>query len=269
MLVDLKAMPMTRSSLAQPAPGPLSALRREAVREVLACAALLGGLSAAAVAASDALEPAFAMRALAVFGLACAVALHGLPAHAPHARFGAGNRVTLGRLALICALAGGIGLPLGTDADIAWTAAVVAAVAALLDAVDGPLARAGGLASAFGARFDMECDALLILVLCLLLLQGGKFGPWVLAAGLMRYAFVAAATGWHWLARPLPPSQRRKAVCALQIVSLIVCLAPVIDGATARLIAGAGLAALVFSFAADLLWLARAHHADNRESTAP
>ena len=45
-------------------------------------------------------------------------------------------------------------------------------------------------ASSFGARFDMETDALLILVLAALVWQHGKAGPWILAAGLMRYAFV-------------------------------------------------------------------------------
>ena len=41
--------------------------------------------------------------------------------------------------------------------------------------------------------------------------------PGCSALGLMRYAFVAA--GWRWpaLARPLPPSLRRKAVCVLQV----------------------------------------------------
>ena len=37
-----------------------------------------------------------------------------------------------------------------------------------LDGVDGWLARRSGIASAFGARFDMEIDALLILVLAVL-----------------------------------------------------------------------------------------------------
>lgn len=257
-----------RSSLRRSAPPPLTALRREALRDTLTCALLLGA-SAAAIAASGALGPAFAGKALAVFVLAGACMLHGLSTHAPHTRFGAGNRVTLGRLALIALLAGGIGEPLDSGGAVAWAALVVATVAALLDAVDGPLARAGGLASQFGARFDMECDALLMLVLCLLAWQFDKTGAWVLAAGLMRYLFVAAAALWPWLAHPLPPSRRRQAVCVAQIVSLILCLAPVVDPWLARAIAGAGLAALVYSFAADLLWLGRAHRCDVSETAAP
>ena len=50
------------------------------------------------------------------------------------------------------------------------------------------------MTSAFGARFDMEVDALLIQVLAVLAWQWDKAGPWVLMSGLLRYVFVAA--GW-------------------------------------------------------------------------
>ena len=268
MLIDLKTMLSPPPSIQRSAPAPLAALRRDALRDALACSALLGVLTVV-IAASGALGPGFAGKAVAVFALACMAVLHGLPAHAPHARFGAGNRVTLGRLALIAGLAGCIGEPLGASGAIAWAMVVVATVAALLDAVDGPFARADGMASEFGARFDMESDALLILVLSVLVLQTGKAAPWVLAAGLMRYLFVAAAARWRWLARPLPPSQRRKTICAVQIVSLIVCLGPVIDAWLAQTIAGAGLAALACSFAADVIWLARAHRSEASETAIP
>ena len=39
------------------------------------------------------------------------------------------------------------------------------------------------MASAFGARFDMETDALLLLVLAALAWQFDKAGAWVLASG--------------------------------------------------------------------------------------
>ena len=64
-----------------------------------------------------------------------------------------------------------------------------------LDGLDGWAAR-GARASPrrFGARFDMEVDALLILALAALAAGLGKAGPWVLGLGLMRYGFVLA--GW-------------------------------------------------------------------------
>jgi phosphatidylglycerophosphate synthase len=256
----MKAMPP------QPHPGTdglapvsgarLAALRRDAWREAVPCGLLLAALAAGLAVLGD-LGAWFGFKALAVFGAAFACVLHGLPAHAPNARFGAANRVTLARLALIALLAAGIGEALAGAPAMAWGAVVVATVAALLDALDGPLARAGGLASEFGARFDMETDALLVLVLCLLVFHFGKAGAWVLLAGLMRYVFVLAAWRLPWMARQLMPSWRRKAVCVVQITSLIVCLGPVIEAPWSRLLAAASLALLSASFAADVLWLMR------------
>ena len=102
----------------------------------------------------------------------------------------------------------------------------IASVAAALDGVDGWIARRTRTATAFGARFDMETDALLILVLSALVWKSGKTGPWVLASGLMRYAFVAAATIWPWMQEPLEPSRRRQEVCVVQVVALLVALLP-------------------------------------------
>ena len=213
--------------MSSPTPERMSALRRDAWREALPCLLLLS-LVAAGVMVGLRLGPWFVLKAVAVFGIAFALVLRSLSAHAPHARFGAANRITLVRLALTSLLAALIGeAPVHGD-WLAWGAVVIATTAALLDALDGPLARTRGLASEFGARFDMECDALLVLVLCLLVLHFGKAGGWVLAAGAMRYVFVLAARSWPWLGRPLPPSQRRKTVCVVQITCLIVCLGPII-----------------------------------------
>ena len=238
-------------------------LRRDVRRELLG-AALLLGLVAMALGAWAGLGARYAVVALLLFGLAASVLWRGLPGH-PYARFGPANRVTLGRLAavaLFAALAVEMLLQPLPDPDpdrVAWSLVVLATVAAVVDAADGPLARASGMASAFGARFDMETDALLILVLCVLIVQFGKAGPWVLAAGLMRYAFVAAAEvpRWQWLNGPLPPSLRRKTVCVGLIVVLITCLGPVIPGGVSGALAGAGLGAVAGSFVVDVVWLAR------------
>lgn len=199
-------------------------------------------------------------KALAAFALAMVLLLRWLPSKAPTARFGWANRITQARLGLVLLLAACFGESSANPAAFAWAVVLLATCAAVLDAVDGPLARAEGLSSAFGARFDMETDALLIMVLCGLIVQFDKAGPWVLAAGLLRYAFVGAAWVWPWLAQPLPPSLRRKTVCVVQVVSLIVCLGPVIPVAVSTLIAAASLLALSASFATDVAWLARARH---------
>ncbi len=74
----------------------------------------------------------------------------------------------------------------------AVTAARAAAALLLLAGRGGWLARRLGAASAFGARFDMEVDAAMVLALSLLVLAAGQAGTFVLASGAMRYLFVAA-----------------------------------------------------------------------------
>jgi phosphatidylglycerophosphate synthase len=135
----------------------------------------------------------------------------------------------------------------------------IASAAAALDGVDGWIARRTRTASTFGARFDMETDALLVLVLSALVWRSGKAGSWVLASGLMRYAFVAAASVWPWLQEPLEPSRRRQTVCVVQIVALIAALLPSVDVPAATAIAAAALAVLAWSFLVDILWLWRLH----------
>jgi phosphatidylglycerophosphate synthase len=170
--------------------------------------------------------------------------------------FGPADWVTGIRAALTAGLAA---MLLGAARPDPATAVVIASVAAALDGVDGWIARRTRTASAFGARFDLETDALLILVLSALLWRTGKAGAWVLASGLMRYAFVGAAIAWPWLQEPLEPSRRRQTVCVVQIVALLVALLPPVGPVAASAIAAAALAVLAWSFLVDILWLWRLH----------
>jgi phosphatidylglycerophosphate synthase len=182
------------------------------------------------------------------------VAASRFAAHHPHPRFGAANAVTSVRLALVALLAGALGE--AASEALGWAATAVTLLTSALDGLDGWLARRSSLVSAFGARFDMETDALLIMVLSALAWTWGRAGAWVLACGLMRYAFVAAAWAWPWMARPLPPSLRRKAVCVVQILGLAIVVAPVITPPLSGWLAAITLAALSWSFAVDVAWLA-------------
>lgn len=215
-----------------------------AVGATVAVAALLGASSGA---------EALAWRAAALAVPAGALTLWLAARHMSAPQFGAANTITLTRGALAVLLL----TLLGARSIDAWWLVVIAASAALLDSADGALARARGEASAFGARFDMETDAFLILVLAALVWQQGKAGVWILLAGLLRYLFVAAGWAWRWLAVELPPSRRRQTVCVVQIVSLILALAPVVPRPASAGVAFAGLAVLVWSFAVDVAWLAR------------
>jgi phosphatidylglycerophosphate synthase len=176
-------------------------------------------------------------------------------AHHPFPRFGPANQVTMVRMFLVAIVAGFIGEPSLPSAG--WIVAGAAAVATVLDGVDGWLARRTGMASAFGARFDMETDALLIQVLAIQAWQYGKAGPWVLISGLLRYLFVAAGWMLPWMQRPLFPSLRRKAICVVQTVGLILTILPPIVPPASEWLAAVSLAALVYSFLVDTLWLWR------------
>jgi phosphatidylglycerophosphate synthase len=145
----------------------------------------------------------------------------------------------------------------GTHAPVAWLVVAIALVGLILDGVDGRLARRRGEVSAFGARFDMETDALLILAMTALAWQFGKAGPWIVLAGALRYVFVAAGYGCAWLRRALPNSRRRQTICVIHIVSLVVCLLPPVTPPLSSFVALAGLLLLGSSFAIDVAWLAR------------
>jgi phosphatidylglycerophosphate synthase len=173
----------------------------------------------------------------------------------PHRSLGLCNVVTLVRLVIVAALAaalfgGGVG---------AWAFVGLAAVALALDGVDGWLARRHGLASSFGARFDMETDAAFALVLALHALAIGAAGPVVLVLGVMRYAFVAAAAVLPWLNAPLPERFSRKAVCVIQIGALIAIQVPGMPAALTSALVVFASGALVWSFAVDIahLWRRR------------
>ena len=235
-------------------------LAKDAARDLSVVTALVL-LVALAMAGGTGLAWDYVAKALLVFALGAGLVWRALGAH-PHARFGSANRVTLSRLGAMALMAALVGeafprTPLDAMPAAAWWLVVAATLTAMLDAVDGALARRSGLASAFGARFDMETDAAVTLVLCALVVQAGQAGVWILASGLMRYAFVAAAFIWPWLNGPLQPSKRRQTVCVVQITTLIVCLGPVVPPLLASALAAISLALLTLSFAIDVRTLAR------------
>lgn len=247
-----------------PRHNPLSELGRSTATSV--AVAMLGLIvTAATLMRAGSLGGAYFAAAAIVFAAAVTLLFRALPGHLPQRRFGMANQVTLVRLALVSALAGFCAAP---ERDSGWWLVLLASAAAALDGVDGAVARRRGTASAFGARFDMETDGLLIMVLCVLAWQLGKAGMWVLASGVLRYFFVAAQRPWPWLARALPASARRKLVCVVQIVILIICVSPALLPPWSAALAAAGLGLLCYSFAVDVVWLRR-HSGEPIEETAP
>ncbi|GGS15365.1 MULTISPECIES: CDP-alcohol phosphatidyltransferase family protein [Streptomyces] len=167
---------------------------------------------------------------------------------------GPANRVTLGRAGLVGGVTALVADSFASAPPVTVLVALTA-VALLLDGVDGRVARRTGTASALGARFDMEVDAVLILVLSVYV--SARLGPWVLLIGAMRYAFVAAARCAPWLSAPLPPSFARKTVAAAQGVCLLVAGAGLLPYPADLAVVLLALGSLVWSFGRDVRWLWR------------
>ncbi len=185
------------------------------------------------------------------FGLATWGVLHQVD-------LGPADRVTLARATLV---GGVLALTVDSLTRPVPAAGVVplAAVALSLDAVDGWVARRTGSSSALGARFDMEVDAFLILVLSVLVAR--PVGAWVLAIGLMRYVFVCAGLLLPWLRDPIPTRYWSKTVAAIQGIVLVVAASGVLSHGWTVVAVATALALLVESFGRSVGWLWR-HRAE-------
>lgn len=232
-------------------------------------AAILGlmGTAAAGIALKGwmNLDPRFVWLAILVHAALLLVVVTAAKHQHPFPGFGAANVVTMVRATMTALVAGTVAAPPSTA--LLWFAIALVLLVAVSDGADGYLARRSGMASGFGARFDMETDAALICVLSVLVWQHHKAGAWVLLCGLMRYAFVAAGWVAPWLARPLRSTRRGKTVAVAQFIALGVALAPVTPLSVSTPLAAVALAALTWSFALDVWWLRRSingtvgHHA--------
>ncbi|WP_138469078.1 CDP-alcohol phosphatidyltransferase family protein [Poseidonocella sp. HB161398] len=220
--------------------------------------ALLSALYALGLCAVSALLAGeWVLLPAAGFALAAAICGHFLRLGWQAPRLGPANALTLARLALAMLLLLPLTRPDLSEGGTGWAIFGLAAAALALDGADGAAARRSGLAGPWGARFDMEADALFGLLLAAVAWRTGAAGAWILLLGGMRYLFAAAALALPWLAAPLPQRLRRKAVCVLQLGTLVALLAPAAAPPWSDAAAAVALALLAWSFAADILLLAR------------
>lgn len=194
-----------------------------------------------------------------IVGLVCACVLAGSAARRAGVdrvvRLGPADLVTVTRAVLACGVAALVAESLVTDTEVGGTLVPLAVVALALDFVDGRVARRTGTASAYGARLDGESDAFLILVLSVHVASSA--GSWVLAMGVVRYAYAVATWVLPWMQQPLPPRYWRKVVAAFVGSVLVVAAsgyAP--DPVTYVALVAAGLL-LAESFGWDVVWLWR------------
>jgi phosphatidylglycerophosphate synthase len=252
-----------------PSPPPSSlALMREA-RSVFARSLGLAVAAMPAPVLGGAVGALPALAGLVLFTGLLITVERGLAAHHPHPRLGAANRITLVRAGIACLIAARAidSAPLGGPER--WLLAAIAGVALLLDGADGWAARRQRLASAFGARFDMEVDAVAILILTITVVKAAAVPYWVLAIGAMRYIYLAARWVLPLVRQPLPPNpvadRRRKTIAVVQSLALLIALAPATPPSWAATICATALGLLTYSFAADIVMLASAqpHRSNN------
>ena len=182
--------------------------------------------------------------------------LAGAARRAGSTTLGPADLVTLVRAALVGGVAALVADRFDTGAVPVATLVVIAAVALALDGVDGQVARRTGTVSALGARFDMEVDAFLVLVLSIHVAV--VVTPWALVVGGMRYAFVAASWVLPWLRGALPTRFSAKVVAAAAGIVLVVAAAGVLPTVLAIALVIALLAAVTWSFGQSVAWLWRA-----------
>lgn len=212
-----------------------------------------GVVALLALSASEPLSPAGWAAALGYLIVSSLLLARGLRRRGS-TRFGAANAVTATR-SLLVGIATGLVVTSLTDTVSPVLLVTIVATALALDGVDGYVARRTGSVSELGARFDMEVDAFLLLVLSV---YDARFvGGWVCAIGLMRYVFVAAAWALPFLGRPLPYRYWRKVVAAACGVVLAVVASEVLPPAVAFLATVGALLLLVESFGRDVVWLIR------------
>ena len=243
----------TATHHAETRPPPTHGRRRAAGELTVGLVPLL--VVAGVTAAAFGLPAMYLLRTVVVYALMATLILRHVPPSG--AGLGPANWVTLSRAMLVLSVGALVPQPeILLDAGYWWIIGIMT-VAMVLDGVDGRIARRTGTATAFGARFDMELDSFLMLVLAALVWRSGRVGPWVVLLGLPQYLFVAAGWLWPRLRAPLPERVRRKAGCVIQGIALLVCLGPIVPPHLAALVAVLTLVLLSASFAADIVWLSR------------
>jgi len=228
--------------------GTLRAVRTGPVSGLVGQVLLLTALTA-----TVGLGPAGWVAGLASAALVDVTLAHGL-VRDPAERLGPAGWVTLARATLALGVAALTADSFVRGVPVALLVGL-AALALVLDYVDGEVARRTGTVSELGGRLDGEVDAFLILALSVYVAPIA--GAWVLAIGAARYVFLAAGWALPWMRARLPRRDWRKTVAATQGIVLAVAGADVLPLPLVEAALAIALAMLAESFGRDVLWLWR------------
>lgn len=168
---------------------------------------------------------------------------------------GRANHLTLLRGGLI-ALTGGFLFQPDPVGAIAWLPGLLYSAAAILDRIDGFVARRTGRTSLLGSELDTLFDALGLLIAPLLAIQFGKLHWSFFAVSLAYYVFIF---GLYWRHKhnyptyPLLPSQLRRAFAGFQMGFVAVVLLPIFPASSTVLLGTAFMLPILIGFVVD--WL--------------
>ena len=175
------------------------------------------------------------------------------------------NLVTLGRGALLAALAG-----FGTltpRPEVAWLPALLYGTACGMDFLDGFLARRTERTTVLGAKLDLAIDTTGFLVAPVVGVLWGQLPVWYLSLSAARYLFKLGCWSRRRRGKPvgdLPPSLVRRPLAGMQMAFITFALVPIVPLSTVRPLAAAVLAASLSVFVRDYLVVAGVYDVDSR-----
>ena len=202
------------------------------------------------------------------YGIAAAALLSRALRRSGAAGLGPADVVTSARSVLVGGVAALVADSFAHPVSVVALTGLAAATLAL-DAVDGRVARRTGTVSAVGARFDMEVDSFLVLLLSGYVAR--SFGLWVLAIGSAHYVLVMARRALPWLRRQARPRYWCKVVAVVESVVLIAATADVLPRGVVIPLLAVVAVLLAESFGREVaeLWRSRGAPAVVEEAVEP
>jgi CDP-diacylglycerol--glycerol-3-phosphate 3-phosphatidyltransferase len=168
--------------------------------------------------------------------------------------FGLANGVTILRGGLYAVVAGFVVVPPSTG--LAWVPAVCYGTGAVLDRLDGAMARTVGEQTELGTRLDMAFDTFGFGAAPLVAVLWGRLPVWYLSISAARYLFLAAIYWRRYRNRPVfdtPDSNLGKYLAGGQMGFITVALVPTVPVAAIWTVAPFVLAPSLLVFGRDFL----------------
>lgn len=174
--------------------------------------------------------------------------------------FGPGTILTITRGLLLALLGGLVLLPRPPSGWLAWLPASLYLCAAVVDYLDGIAARLSNHVTVLGQEYDLDLDALGILIAPLLGVLYGQLPIWYLLVSVARYLFMC---GIWWLKRmgrpvdPLTTSPARRFLAGFQMGLCASVLMPVFSPPGTMIVATLFMIPFIVGFLRDWLVVSR------------